>query len=77
MNKQDDYIVGPHNYWLHFWLGGVMGLGLGWWVGFNIFEAGLGVLAIAVTAAVIVAFSCGRWGDRAWRWIIQRLHWLT
>jgi hypothetical protein len=54
-----------------------MGAAIGLWIGFNIFESRIAILTTVLIAAVIVAFSCGRWGDRAWYWIIHRLPWLT
>jgi hypothetical protein len=72
-----DYTAGRHDYGLHLSLGAVMGAAIGLWIGFNIFESRIAILTTVLIAAVIVAFSCGRWGDRAWYWIIHRLPWLT
>jgi uncharacterized membrane protein YoaK (UPF0700 family) len=77
VKNTDDYIAGRHNYWLHFSLGAVMGAAIGFWIGSNIFESHVAILLTLLITSVIVAFSCGRWGDRAWYWIIHRLPWLT
>ncbi len=67
MEKRDDYISGPHHYWLHFICGCVFGafVGaslIGWlsdssivtWIG-----AGIGGLSFGLF--------CGRWGERGWK----------
>jgi hypothetical protein len=77
VKHSDDYIAGRHNCRLHFTLGAVMGAAIGIWIGFNIFESRISILLTLFITALVVAFSCGRWGDRAWHWIIHRLPWLT
>ncbi len=77
MKKQDDYIAGPHHYWTHFWCGLVFGAGIGTWIGWQIFDSGWLVVVTAIAVSLSTAFSCGRWGDRTWHWIIQRLPWFS
>jgi hypothetical protein len=74
MKKEDDYVAGPHHYWTHFSCGLVFGALLGLWIGTDFFESGWANLATVAVISVAMAFSCGRWGDRAWQWIIERLH---
>jgi hypothetical protein len=73
MNRRDDYIAGPHNYWVHFWCGLVFGAILGTWLGWQTFTSGWLVAAAALLTSPVVAFACGRWGDPVWHWIISRL----
>jgi hypothetical protein len=75
--KQDDYIDGPHDYWIHFCCGLVFGAGIGTWIGLQSFDTGWTVIMTAAIISLAVACSCGRWGDRAWRWIIRGLSWFT
>jgi hypothetical protein len=77
MKKQDDYIAGPHQYWIHFGCGLVFGAGSGSWIGALLFDADWLVVVTAGILALAVAYSCGRWGDRAWHWIIQQLPWFS
>ena len=77
MKKRDDYIAGSHHYWTHFWCGLIFGAGLGVWVGWWIFDSGWRLVLTAIVASLAIAYSCGRWADRAWHWIIERLPWLT
>ncbi len=80
MKKHDDYIAGPHHYWIHFWCGLVCGAGVGaWraWIGSQIFAAGWLLVVAAIVFSLGTAYSCGRWGDRAWHWILQRLPWFS
>ncbi len=75
MKTQDDYVAGPHHFWLHFCCGLVFGAGLGWAFGSWLFDGGWRAIVVAAVVAVGVAYSCGRWGDRAWRWILDSLTW--
>ncbi|HWQ91156.1 MAG TPA: hypothetical protein VN673_05760 [Clostridia bacterium] len=77
MKKQDDYVSGPHHYWTHFGLGLVLGAVLGVLIGWQLFTDGWGLGAVVVLTSITAGYSCGRWGDRAWQWIIERLPWLT
>jgi hypothetical protein len=77
MKKQDDYISGPHHFWFHFWCGFVFGGALGAWLSWSFLESTLLILIGAGVIALVTAFCCGRWGDSAWRRIIEMLPWLT
>jgi len=71
--KNDDYMVGPHRFWIHFWCGLVLGAGIGAGIGFGTFGGGWSAIVILVSVALVVAYSCGHWGDTAWQWIIEML----
>ncbi len=75
MKKQNDYVSGSHHYWTHFWCGLFFGAGIGAWMGWWMFDGGWAVPMTAVVVSLAIAFSCGRWGDRAWHWLIERLPW--
>jgi hypothetical protein len=77
MKKQDDYIAGSHHSGIHFWCGLVFGGGIGAWVGWSLFDGGWGMAVTAMVISLTFACSCGRWGDRAWQWLLERLHWIT
>jgi hypothetical protein len=77
MKKHDDYISGPHHFWIHFWCGLVFGGLTSLWIGWSLFESTAVVLIVAGIAALVIAYCCGRWGDAAWQWLIERLPWLT
>jgi len=77
MKKQDDYIAGPHSYWIHFWCGLVFGALLGAWIGWQMFDGGWAIACTAFVTSSAVAYSCGRWGDPAWHWIISRVNWFS
>jgi hypothetical protein len=77
MKKHDDYVSGPHDYWIHFVSGGVFGAGVGAWIGGGLFG---GALAIALGAAIFgigFGFWCGKWGEGAWKSISEwvRIWW--
>jgi hypothetical protein len=73
MEQQDDYVAGPHHYGTHLICGIIFGAILGGWTGSQLSNSGWIVLGAAVLGAFCVGYSCGRWGDRAWHWIIERL----
>jgi len=75
MKKHDDYVSGPHSYWIHFWCGLFFGAGIGAWIGRGFFDGGWRVVATSIVLALMVACSCGRRGDRAWFWIIENMDW--
>jgi hypothetical protein len=72
--KKDDYILGGHHFWVHFWCGLIFGAGLGAWVSSGLFEGRLAFTAATAAIALVVALCCGRWGDSAWETIL-RLWW--
>ena len=75
MKQHEDYISGPHKYWIHFFGGFGLGALLGWWFFRGFFEkTALNFLAIAITA-ISLGFFCGRWGESAWRRISDWLSW--
>jgi hypothetical protein len=77
MNGSDDYTTGPHDPRVHFWCGLVFGAVVGTWIGWNIFTGDLGMAAMGAAGACAMAFSCRRWGDRAWHWVLRRLDWFS
>jgi hypothetical protein len=78
MGKRDDYIAGAHDYWVHFWCGLMFGAGLAVWGGwFGLGMTGWELVVFTTVFSLVIALSCARWGDRAWHWILERLHWFT
>lgn len=77
MKQCDDYISGAHHYWLHFVCGLLFGAAIGSWIGWQLFDGAWGLGVTATLGSLAAAFSCGRWGDRAWHWMIERLPWVT
>ena len=64
--KRDDYILGPHHFWIHFWCGLVVGAGLGARISWAIFDQRLAIIASTTGIAVTIAYCCGHWGESAW-----------
>jgi len=77
MNGSNDLWTGPHHFWTHFWCGLIFGAGLGAWTGWQMFDSGWRIVATLVVVALVLAYSCGRWGDRLWRWLIENLWWFS
>ncbi len=78
MKEQDDYVSGPHHYWIHFGFGAIFGAGIGVCIGWWDFDwTGWRLAAGVAAASIVVAYCCGRWGDRAWEWLIERFWWFT
>ncbi len=75
MRPQNDYLTGPHDFWVHFWCGLVFGAFLGVWIFGEVLDSAWALGASTVAFALVTAYSCGRWGDRAWHWIISDLIW--
>jgi hypothetical protein len=73
MKRREDYVAGSHDYWIHFWCGFFFGAALGVWIGAELFSNGWGLAASSVVSAGLTAYSCGRWGDDAWKWVIKGL----
>lgn len=73
MKRPNDYLDGPHDFWVHFWLGLVFGAGLGFFVFAELFESAWGLVAGVSAFALGMAYGCGRWGDRAWNWLLSLL----
>lgn len=67
--KRDDYISGPHHFWIHFWCGLIFGAAFGARISWGLFDSGWERIALAAAVALGFAFCCGRWGDAAWEWI--------
>jgi hypothetical protein len=72
--KRDDYILGGHYFWIHFWCGLIFGAGLGAWISSELCDSRRAFIALTAAIALVVALCCGRWGDSAWEWI-GRLWW--
>jgi hypothetical protein len=70
MNR-DEYIAGRHNFWVHFGCGLVVGPALGAWLFSGTFDSDWALIASTAAIAVVVAFSCGYWGDPAWHRIAK------
>jgi hypothetical protein len=66
VKQHDDYISGRHHYWLHFWCGFWVGAALGGWIGFEFDLNAWPSLLVSASIALVIAYSCGRRGERAW-----------
>ena len=77
MKKHDDYISGPHHFWIHFWSGLMFGGLLSLWCSWRLFDSTAAIFITAGVAALVIGYCCGRWGDSAWHWLIERLPWIT
>ena len=77
MKKHNDYTAGPHHYWIFFVCGLVFGIGMGFLVGWNLFNRGWPVGLTTFGMAAGFAYCSGRWGDRAWHRMIWLLSWLV
>ena len=73
--KHDDYVSGPHDYWIHFWWGLAFGAGIGAWIDWRWFDGGWRGAPALIVVALAAAYACGRWGDRAWQMILALLGW--
>jgi hypothetical protein len=69
--KRDDYISGPHHFWIHFWCGLVVGAGLGVRISWALFDSAWAIITLTTMAALTFAFCCGRWGDSAWGFLME------
>ena len=76
MNFSGDFWTGPHHFWTHFWCGLIFGAGLGAQVG-KVFGNGWATFATMTVLGLVIGFSCGRYGDRVWHWLIERLWWFV
>ena len=73
MKKHDDYVSGPHSYWLQFSVGLVFGGLVGsYWIG-DLFENMAIALSVTGVIAVGTALFCGRWGEAAWNSLAEWL----
>jgi hypothetical protein len=77
MKQKDDYIAGPHSYWVHFGCGFFFGAFVGGSIGWQIFHNGWLMGGAALVAGSVAASACGRWGDSAWHEIISRMRWFS
>jgi len=71
--KKDDYLLGPHHFWIHFWCGLVVGAGLGARISWVIFDNRAAIIASAV--GITFACCCGRWGESAWTFLFSKWRW--
>ena len=76
MGKRDEYISGPHSFWIHFTWGLVFGAVVSTWIGNWFFESTAPIVGSAALGALAIAYCCARWGDSAWSWLIERLRWI-
>jgi hypothetical protein len=66
MKQGDDYVTGPHSFWIHFFCGLVFGTAVGAVIGWQFFNSVRCIAATALIAGGSMGWSAGRWGDRAW-----------
>ena len=71
--KDDEYIVGDHHFWIHFWCGLVFGAGIGVWISSALFDSRWAFIGSSAAIALVVAFCCGRWGDPIWHRLLELL----
>jgi len=76
MKNRDSNLSGEHDFWVHFWCGTVVGAVEGAWVGCNFFTRGLVIVLVVVLWSLLVGYSCGRWGEGAWEWVLTLLEWM-
>ena len=69
----DAYINGPHNFWIHFICGIVFGALISGLVSVQIFESPGFLVLGTLSGALVIGYSCGRWGDSAWHWFLRRV----
>ncbi len=70
MKQHDDYLAGPHSYWIQFGFGLCFGAGAGYWVGTG-FLSSLALVGFVAASALSCAWLCGRWGQTAWQAIAR------
>jgi hypothetical protein len=63
--------------WNHFGLGIAFGAGVGTWISWGLFEQVYTFAAATLLISIAVGYSCGRWGERAWEWIVDNFWWFT
>jgi hypothetical protein len=69
----DGYINGPHNFWVHFICGIVFGSLISGLVSIQIFESPGFIVVSTISGALVIGYSCARWGDTAWHWFLRRV----
>jgi hypothetical protein len=69
----DGYINGPHNFWIHFLCGFVFGTLISGWLSLQVSESPGFIVIGTFLGALVIAYSCGRWGDSAWHWLLRRV----
>jgi hypothetical protein len=74
--KRNDYVSGPHSFWIHFVCGLIAGAGLAAWFGWRLFDSRWVFAGLVALSAVITAYCCGRWGDSAWEWLVEVFRWV-
>jgi hypothetical protein len=67
--KSDEYMLGGHHFWVHFWCGLVFGGGFGAWMFYGLFDNWAANVGLTALIALVFALCCGRWGDAAWEMI--------
>ena len=76
MKKHDDYSSDSHHFWMHFGCGLVFGGLISAWISWQFLEGTVPLLVSTSIGALVIAYCCGRWGDSAWGWLLERLRWL-
>src|SRR6266542_3255876 len=76
MNAFRRHENGQYDFGTHFWFGLTLGGAVGGWVGWRMFDRSWPVFVTAVGAALVAAYSAGRWGDRLWYSLLDGLWWL-
>jgi hypothetical protein len=73
--SKNDYLAGGHHRWTHFVCGLIFGGPIGMWIAWGWFDSRWAFIVCAVLIALLIALACARWGDSAWRWIMERAWW--
>jgi hypothetical protein len=69
--KRHGVHVRPHDFWIHFACGLVVGAFVGVCVGAEFSDGVWAMVGTALLVALITACSCGHWGDEAWEVILS------
>jgi uncharacterized membrane protein YoaK (UPF0700 family) len=70
MKREDDYVSGPHDYWIHFWCGLTAGAFAGLWLGWRWFH-NWEMWLVSILVSAIFACLSGRWGDKFWTRLLK------
>ena len=67
----DEYVNGPHNFWMHFLCGFVFGAVISGLLSRQLFERPEFLVMGTLVGAFVIAYCCARWADSAWHWLLR------